>query len=72
MRLMEAKETRNKSVLYEFYPQSLKLLFAVKYKEKGILIRAIFLFLASKGILFQYKIFDFRNKRKIKKYYASR
>jgi len=57
MKIMEAKETGDVRKLYELYPKSLNRIF-IKYKEFTTFIQAIMLFLATKNILFPYKLMD--------------
>jgi glycosyltransferase involved in cell wall biosynthesis len=62
MKIMEIKETRDIKKLYELYPNSLKHLF-IKYKQVTTLVQAIMLFLATRNILFPYKLLDSIKKR---------
>jgi glycosyltransferase involved in cell wall biosynthesis len=57
MKIMEIKETRDVKKLYEFYPKSLDRLF-VRYKKLTTFIQAVMLFLATKNVLFPYKLLD--------------
>jgi len=62
MKIMEAKETRDVKNLYELYPKSLNRLF-IRYKNFTAYIQAIMLFLATKNILFPYKLTDLWRRR---------
>jgi hypothetical protein len=67
MKIMEARETRNLKKLYELYPKSLEHLF-IKYKNLTAFIQAFMLFLATKNIMFPYKLVDWWREKNLRFY----